>query len=433
MEGTKVPTLLMPKVLAEHLDHGLFISLPKIKAHRFAVFSMAIKGVQGTIMLADAMPAFRQKWRMHRELGAWLDAKKKGDTPERAEYVRALEIFAERIVDVLEVEAPDVVLAEGAPMMSGDGFQKLVPSAEKVAVGGTNPVLVDRVGAELLGLFRNHALAEQLGGHSTSPLLEVAAKRFGVPLGGVATTGDGADLLGKGRPVHFVGMAGFSIHGEPGASSDGTEAPRPTVHAAPAGSGLLTLDGRLDEPAWSTAKPVTWSTDWSGAEAGIATTARFLWSPEALYASFVLQDAGLNTDLTRPIDVEREKLWAEDCVELFVDPTPETPRGYHEIEVGPFGHFLDLTIGKGGKGEVAWSADLRIGTTRDAAKKTATIEIAIRSPDVTSALRAGARLGLGLFRMEGTSPRHYLAWSPTRTPKPNFHVPEKFGLLAIDP
>jgi hypothetical protein len=35
--------------------------------------------------------------------------------------------------------------------------------------------------------------------------------------------------------------------------------------------------------------------------------------------------------------------------------------------------------------------------------------------------------------MEGTSPREYLAWSPPRTPKPNFHVPEAFGTLVLDP
>ena len=36
-----MPTLLVPKILAEHLDHGLFLSLPKIKAHRYAVVSLA--------------------------------------------------------------------------------------------------------------------------------------------------------------------------------------------------------------------------------------------------------------------------------------------------------------------------------------------------------------------------------------------------------
>ena len=56
----------------------------------------------------------------------------------------------------------------------------------------------------------------------------------------------------------------------------------------------------------------------------------------------------------------------------------------------------------------------------------------IRAPEIVSALRPGASLPLGLYRMEGKSPRRYLAWSPTMTPKPNFHVPDAFGVLKID-
>ena len=68
MEKTSMPTLLVPKILADTLARGVFISLPKIKAHRYAVFSLSVKGMQGTVMSRDAAPAFHQKWRMHREL-----------------------------------------------------------------------------------------------------------------------------------------------------------------------------------------------------------------------------------------------------------------------------------------------------------------------------------------------------------------------------
>ena len=61
-------------------------------------------------------------------------------------------------------------------------------------------------------------------------------------------------------------------------------------------------------------------------------------------------------------------------------------------------------------------------------------------------LRAAfADRAFGLFRMEGgastgaqgepprTSPRRYLAWSPPRTTRPNFHVPQAFGTLVQVP
>ena len=51
----------------------------------------------------------------------------------------------------------------------------------------------------------------------------------------------------------------------------------------------------------------------------------------------------------------------------------------------------------------------------------------------------GARPGIGdvwlgnLFRCVGTgSTRGYLAWQPTETETPNFHVPEKFGEFLFE-
>ncbi len=284
MEKTGVPTLLSPKILANALEHGLFISIPKIKAHRFAVFSLAIKGTQGTIALSDASPAFNQKWRMHRELNPYLDARSKGLPEDRAAYVKALETFADRIADVLEVNTPDVVLADGTPAMDGDGFQKMYPLRDRVAIGGTNVVRVDRVAAEFLGAFNRPELAKELGGHTTSPLLETAAKRFGIDLSQRPTIdGDGKALLDAPRPYHFVGMAPFSID---------VEAPRPVAHAAALGAGSIAIDGDASDAAWSRATPVAWSTDYRGQGAGKTTRARFVWSPGALYALFEVEGTG---------------------------------------------------------------------------------------------------------------------------------------------
>ena len=448
MEKTHVPTLLMPKILAEHLEHGLFLSLPKIKAHRFGVVSMAVKGMQGTVMLSDAVPAFHQKWRMHKELGAVLEGEKHGkDAKEdRAAYVRALEIFAERIADVLEVEAPDAVLAEGAPAMGGDGFGRMWASKESVAIGGTNPVLVDRVGAAFLGLWKNEKLAAQLGGHATSPLLETAAKRFGIDLEAPTVVGDGATLLDRPRPVHFVGMAPFAIHSDntpatkPGSlgsfapTSDAGPHDKPTAHAAPLGSDTVTLDGRGDDAAWQRAPEVTWDTDYAGAATGIVTHARFLYSPTTLYALFRIEHTGLHTDRSRPTDVPRPKLYEEDCVESFFTPDRAAPHHYYEIELGPFGHHLDIDVNRDTKqSSTDWSSHPRIATTQDATTHVATIEVAFDAPEIAHALVAGHTLPFALYRMEGTGARTYLAWSPPRTAKPNFHVPDAFGSLVLDP
>jgi uncharacterized protein (DUF362 family) len=432
MEKSKVPTLLMPKLLADVLDHGLFISAPKVKAHRFGVVSMSVKGVQGTIMLSDASPAFRQKWRMHKELNPYLDQRHKKLPEDRALYVSALETFAGRIADVLEVETPDVVLADGAPMMSGDGFQRMLPSDELVAIGGENPILVDRVGAELLGLWDNEALARELGGHRTSPLIEVAAKRFGLDLVSPVVMGDGADLLRTPRPVHFYAMAPFSIE------SEAAGVTRPNVHAPHVDGDLPVIDGRGVDAAWSSAAPAVWDTDTTGTPVGIITRARFVWSKGGLYALWELSNAGLHVDTTRPIAEERAKLYEEDCVEMFLTPKPSQPTHYFEVELGPFGHFFDIDVDRtrtpaAAREDTKWSSGVTVATTRDATARTATIEAVFAAKDILAALTPGARLRLGLYRIEGAAPRTYLAWSPPRTKFPDFHVPSAFGTLTIDP
>ncbi|GAB4537585.1 MAG: hypothetical protein Tsb0020_52110 [Haliangiales bacterium] len=463
MEETSVPTLLMPKILVEHLDRGLVISLPKIKAHRFSVVSLAIKGLQGTVMYSDKAPAHRQKWRSHRELGPYLADRKAGKPEDRGVYVAALEAFSERMVDVLAVQAPHVVLAEGAPFMGGDGFHELFPGDVPVALGGTNPILVDRVGAELLGLWRHPVLARELHGHHTSPLIEAAAARFDIDLGQVDIVGDGASLVGAARPVRFTAMAPFSIATDPGgAALDPSTAPTPTAAATPTspaaapsseqprayataltGTAII-IDGRADDPAWQRAPTLAWNTDYAAQVTDITTRAKAVWSPQGLYLLFELENAGLASDRSRPTTEEHRELYKEDCVEIFLVPDPDRLTHYYEIEVGPYGHWFDLEIDRErerqpGKSRAAsirdldWSSGLEVATQRDPAARTATIEVALTGPAITQVLRAGAILPLGLYRIEGTAPKRYLAWSPPRTPKPKFHVPQAFGQLVLSP
>lgn len=422
IEHTHVPTLLMPKLLAEVLGHGLFISVPKIKAHRYAVVSLGIKGMQGTVMRSEARPAYNQKWRMHEELKDYLRERKQ-HPEDRAQYVASLELFAERMVDVLEISLPDVVLAEGVPAMAGDGFQTLRKVPGGIAIGGTNPVLVDRVGAQYLGLWNNAELARQLGGHRTSPLIELAARRYGVPLTAPTLTGDGVSELSTPRPVFFKGLAPFSLPAAPDA---------PTAHAKHLATPPL-IDGQVDA-MWNAVPRVSWQTDYTGAATDIQTTARFAWTSSAIFALFELSSAGLNVDTTRPITAERDKLYQEDCVELFLAPDAKRAEHYYEVELGPLGHYFDLEIDKASKSsQVAWSSGAELKTTIDRERRTAVIEARLTASELTSALQPGARLPLALYRMEGKAPRQYLAWRAPRTAKPNFHVPEGFGTLVVEP
>jgi uncharacterized protein (DUF362 family) len=214
MDKTRLPTLLLPKAVAEHLDHGLFIDVAKMKTHRYAVVSLGIKNLQGIVMLSSGTPAHKQKWRMHEELNAYLKDKADGHE-DRAAYVKSLESFSERITDVLLVATPDVVLLEGAPAMQGDGFQDLRPVADRIAIGGTNPVRVDQVGARFLGAWKNPKIAAGLMGIDSSPLILRAGKRLGVDFEATKLEGDGAALVDAPRPFDFKAIAPFEVHTKP--------------------------------------------------------------------------------------------------------------------------------------------------------------------------------------------------------------------------
>ena len=458
MDKTGMPTLLMPKILAETLAHGVFISLPKIKAHRFAVFSLSIKGMQGTVMTSDKAPAFHNKWRTHREIASWMKKQEQGKD-DRAEYVASLEALAGRIADVLEVEAPDVVLAEGAPMMGGDGFGEAVaeqregwPSAGRTPSGWTASA--------------RRCWGSGTGTTSRASSAGTARRRCSRP-GGRAlrrghrvARGDGrrrGALLSAPRPVHYVAMASFAIHsdaspplgpaGIAALASPATPAvpapqpsaadvtSKPVAHAIALGDRSITIDGSGTDAAWASAPVVGWDTDTSGARTGIVTLARFLHAPGALYALWELEGTGLNTDRTRPANLPRPKLYEEDCVEMFFTPDASSPKRYLEMEIGPLGHFFDVSVDRDAHmSDTRWSSRAHIGTTQDAAAHRAVIEAEFTAPEIVAALKDGARLPLALYRMEGKSPgRRYLAWSPPRTAHPDFHVPEAFGTLVVDP
>ncbi len=431
MGKTAVPTLLLPKVLAEHLNGGLFINIPKMKAHRFSVVSLGIKGLQGVVMLSSGSPAHRQKFHMHEELSEYLKQRKEG-AEDRSFFVGALDKFAKRMVDVLEVAAPDVTLLEGTPMTQGDGFQLIVPLPKSLAIGGTNAVRVDQVGAQALGAWKNSKLALGLQGRDTSPLISKAAERFGVDFERTVVEGNGTALVKSPPAFVFRSMAPFELRAEAGAAGPAVS-PATPAHAALL-DGTIELDGSLTEPAWQRATPFEFATDWSGATTNTTTRVRLLWSKDAFYAGFELTNAGLFSDKTRPTDVERAKLYEEDCVELFLGRSLSEPQRYFEIEVGPFGHFLDLEIDRDKKlSNVDWSSEVKSASTHDAEKRTATIELRLDSSDLTSLFEPGRELPLAVYRMEGQSERQYLAWRPTLTKRPNFHVPERFGRLVLDP
>ena len=208
--------------------------------------------------------------------------------------------------------------------------------------------------------------------------------------------------------------------------------PTPSEIVATRVSGEIRLDAEKSAPEWQLAQPVRFRSDWQGnnPDAALETEVRVLWSPTFLYLRFVCHYREQFVFEDSDTNGRRDHLWDRDVTEAFLQPDPSVERSYKEFEVAPNGMWIDLDISASGL------ADLKSGLTRsvhvDAEKKIWTAEVAIPMRSLTSLFDSTKAWRVNFYRVEGkTEPRQYLAWQPTHTPQPNFHVPKAFGTLRF--
>ena len=185
---------------------------------------------------------------------------------------------------------------------------------------------------------------------------------------------------------------------------------------------------------WNNARPVVFCSDWQGKnpDPGRATTVRVLWTSQTLYLRFECRYRELYLFVDAEPNGRRDHLWDRDAAEAFLQPDPSRTRFYKEFEVSPNGMWVDLDISPDGL------ADLKSGLQRsvflDKQSQTWVAELAIPLKALTSNFDPNAVWRTNFYRIEGTKePRTYLAWQPTGTPQPNFHVPSAFGQLRFAP
>jgi hypothetical protein len=132
-------------------------------------------------------------------------------------------------------------------------------------------------------------------------------------------------------------------------------------------------------------------------------------------------------------------LWKEEVVEVFLAAGESDPRLYFEFEVSPLCALFDarVTNPHGTRREMSvdipWNCEgllCSVGKLDRREDWRARIAIPWQGLDLERAPRA---LRANFFRVE--RPRggieEYSGWSPTETDPPDFHRPEKFGLLRF--
>jgi hypothetical protein len=193
----------------------------------------------------------------------------------------------------------------------------------------------------------------------------------------------------------------------------------------------------FDHPAWDDCQPVHIEHYWSGepAPATRHAEARVCWSDEALHVRFVgAQHEPLMVSDNAVTDKKTLGLWDRDVCEIFVAPDRAHPERYFEFEAAPTGEWVDLGIVVTPTGrETDW--DFQSGMEAAALVEPQSVKIVIRIPwtGVIPKPKKGDVWRANIFRCVGPeAPDRYLAWRPTRTPEPNYHVPEVFGELRFE-
>ena len=191
----------------------------------------------------------------------------------------------------------------------------------------------------------------------------------------------------------------------------------------------------LGHPVWQGAEALRINKYWSGVDAGIGRhfEARLVWTPRDLLIRFECEQSEPLIINDKPFLTKKTiGLWEKDVCEAFIAPNPQIPEKYMEFEVAPTGEWLDLTVHLiDGKYEKDWTYASNMKCAAEILAGRVIMAMQIPWDAFGKMPETGEKWRGNLFRCVGSSgsgeTRGYLAWQPTLTPEPNFHVPGAFG------
>ena len=190
--------------------------------------------------------------------------------------------------------------------------------------------------------------------------------------------------------------------------------------------------GDLENAAWKKASTVVIDKYWSGETAPKERQfkTKILWSETAIYVRFEAnQKEPLVVSEKANLATKTRGLWDRDVCEIFLAPNPSEFRKYFEFEIAPNGEWIDLGIYQKTDERITdWDYASEMQSKSVVEKDKIRMAIKIEWKAFGKTPKAGDVWRGNIFRCIGKDPtRGYLAWSPTFTKEPSFHVPEKFG------
>ena len=211
-----------------------------------------------------------------------------------------------------------------------------------------------------------------------------------------------------------------------------------TVHYA---KGNIVVDGKLDEKDWELAPSLTFIFPWPEQPGKKQKTqAKLLWDKENLYVAYVCEDTDITAQYTRHDD----PVYKDDCVEIFINPTPGKSNCYYGLEMNArsvlYEYFkihgvclikrldfeevllrtsIDGTLNKRGDKDKGWILELAIPFSN------------FRELTKTLPPNPGSSWRINLNRWDGKEKRCLSQWSASDASGPNPHRPHCFGIIIF--
>lgn len=208
---------------------------------------------------------------------------------------------------------------------------------------------------------------------------------------------------------------------------------RATIEAPYSGARLTAT--AFDHPEWTRAHAIHITRKWSGnaSPASRHAEARIIWTDQSLIVRFVCRQEEPVTVSSNPqLGTKTPRLWDRDVCEIFLAPDAKTPERYFEFEASPAGEWLDIAITLTPSGRET-NFEFQSGMTAAGSVLPNQTIVCMTIPwsACIPKPQSGDRWRVNLFRCVGSGDERYLAWQPTYTDEPNFHVPEIFGELKF--
>jgi hypothetical protein len=202
----------------------------------------------------------------------------------------------------------------------------------------------------------------------------------------------------------------------------------------------ISIDGKLDDKAWESATRVDLIFPWeSQTGAKQKTTFRILWDDANLYVAYECEDRDIVAQFTERDD----PTYRDDAVEIFINPRPSQTGLYVGLEMNVRAVLYDyvmydsryimkrfnlqgVQLATHMRGTLNARGDEDQGWTLEVAIPWANFEDLSRRPE------PGAAWAMNVNRWDGVEPNRRMSnWSDPQQPRPNPHVPARFGQLVF--